>query len=198
MTFPLILTAALVLGMLTGRTLYVDLRWLADLMLYIMLFFIGMEMAQKRKELLKDFREVGFLSIALPMVTVIGSMIGGMAMGFLIPDLTSYSGMVVTSGCGWYSLTGPYLAKFNPQYGLLGFLANFMREITMLLFYPLLIRWIDPIAAITMGGATTMDSTLPLVRNLAGPRAGVVAFAHGFIVSLIVPFLLMVETRFLF
>ncbi len=198
MVFALILVIALVAGIITGRHIDLDISLLADVMLYTMLFFIGMEMAQKREELVRDFTEVGVLAILLPIATIMGSMAGGAIAGLLLPGITFGTGMTIASGCGWYSLTGPYLAKFNPEYGLIGFLANFMREITMLIFYPLLFKWLDPIAAVTIGGATTMDSTLPLVRKFAGRKAGIVAFAHGFVISLIVPLLLMLETGMFF
>ncbi len=197
MKLPILLTVALVAGVLTGREVDWNLKFLSDVMLYIMLFFIGFELAQKRKEVLKDLKEIGILSIALPMATLAGSALGGLLAGLMIPGLTARNGVLVASGCGWYSLTGPFLSRFSPELGLMGFLTNFMREITMLLIYPIVIRWVPAVAGISIGGATTMDSTLPLVRKFAGQRAGLIAFVHGFMVSLSVPLLLMLEAKFL-
>ncbi len=197
MKLSLTLIIALILGLLAGRSFQFDYRALSDVMLYLMLILIGLEMAQKRKEIFEDLKTIGLLSLGLPLMTIIGSMVGGLVVGMAIPGLPHRAAIVITSGCGWYSLTGPYLTTIDPFYGLVGFLTNFSREITMILVYPFMVRLVGPLSSISIGGATTMDSTLPLVRRFGGQKAGVVAFAHGFIVSLLVPFLLFVETRLL-
>lgn len=97
-------------------------------------------------------------------------------------------------GCGrlcWYSLTGPPLiAQYSAVYGTLGFLANLTREMfTVLLYPPLAIKRVGKEAAVSMGGATTMDTTLPpLMTKFGGSEVALIAFVHGFVLTALVPF----------
>ncbi|MDH5793501.1 MAG: lysine exporter LysO family protein, partial [Candidatus Bathyarchaeota archaeon] len=47
---------------------------------------------------------------------------------------------------------------------------------------------IDQYAPIAFGGATTMDTTLPVIVGYCGSEALITAFASGFTLSLIAPF----------
>ena len=68
-------------------------------------------------------------------------------------------------------------------------LANISREILTLLAAPLLVRWFGNLAPISAGGATTMDTTLPIITRTAGQQFVVVSIFHGFVVDFSVPFL---------
>ena len=68
-------------------------------------------------------------------------------------------------------------------------LANIAREILTLLLAPLLARWFGPLAPIAAGGATTMDTTLPIIAQTSGQRFVIVSIFHGFLVDFSVPFL---------
>jgi len=58
------------------------------------------------------------------------------------------------------------------------------------IFYPLVSRRIPKEAAVTMGGATTMDTTLAVMTKFGGREITVVAFVHGFVLTAVVPFIL--------
>ena len=68
-------------------------------------------------------------------------------------------------------------------------LANIVREVITLLGAPLLVRWFGPLAPITSGGATTMDTTLPVITRWSGQDFVVLSLFHGFVVDFTVPFL---------
>ena len=68
-------------------------------------------------------------------------------------------------------------------------LSNIMREMTTLLCAPLLVRWFGNLAPIAVGGATTMDTTLPIITRCSGKDFVVVSIFHGFIVDFSVPLL---------
>ena len=82
---------------------------------------------------------------------------------------------------------------FLPVMTILGttiaLLSNIMREIITLLCAPLLVRWFGNLAPISAGGATTMDTTLPIITRYAGQQFVVVSIFHGFVVDFSVPFL---------
>jgi len=115
--------------------------------------------------------------------------LGGLAASLLL-GIGLRWGLAISAGCGWYSLTGPLIGQYSAVYGALGFLANLTREILTIVFYPLLSRRFPGNVVVTMGGATTMDTTLAVMTKFGGREVAVVAFVHGFILTAAVPFIL--------
>ena len=68
-------------------------------------------------------------------------------------------------------------------------LANICREILTLLGAPLLAKYFGKLAPISVGGATTMDTTLPIITRYSGESFIIVSIFHGFCVDFSVPFL---------
>ncbi len=94
------------------------------------------------------------------------------------------------AGLGWYSFTGPYLAEaLGPEAGLVGFTANLAREALAIVAYPLLPSRLR-VPGVAMGGATTMDTMLPVIAAYGGPRAALIALSHGLAATLSVPVLI--------
>ncbi len=73
------------------------------------------------------------------------------------------------------------------QAGTLAFLANVFRELISFITIPWLVRYARGTAAIAIGGATTMDTTLPILARSLSPNMAIAAFINGVIVSLLVP-----------
>lgn len=67
-------------------------------------------------------------------------------------------------------------------------LANIIREMITLLLTPLLAKWFGPLAPISSGGATTMDTTLPIITQTVGQRYVAISIYHGFVTDFTVPF----------
>mgnify|MGYP000695854271 CR=1 FL=1 len=97
----------------------------------------------------------------------------------------------MASGFGWYSLAGILMGDaFGPVFGGASFLIELMRELVALVAIPLFIRSY-PCTAIGYAGATAMDFTLPVIQNCGGIRCVPIAIVSGFILSLLVPFLML-------
>mgnify|MGYP000358608995 CR=1 FL=1 len=95
-----------------------------------------------------------------------------------------------SSGFGYYSLSSIFITEYKgAELGTIALLANISREILTLLAAPLLVRWFGNLAPISAGGATTMDTTLPIITRTAGQQFVVVSIFHGFVVDFSVPFL---------
>ena len=56
----------------------------------------------------------------------------------------------------------------GPELGTIALLANIIREVFTLLGAPLLVRYFGPLSPISCGGATTMDTTLPIITRCSG------------------------------
>jgi uncharacterized membrane protein YbjE (DUF340 family) len=77
------------------------------------------------------------------------------------------------------------------QWGALGFAANFLRELLTIVTVSLLVR-VDKYAPVAAGGATTMDTTLPVIVRYCGSDVLITAFSSGFALSMAAPFTVLV------
>ena len=98
--------------------------------------------------------------------------------------------MAVGAGFGYYSLSGILITgSKGAELGTVALLSNIIRELLTLLGAPLLARWFGSLAPIAAGGATTADTTLPVITRTCGDELAVVSIYHGMVVDFSVPFL---------
>ena len=103
---------------------------------------------------------------------------------------TILTSLAVGAGFGYYSLSSIFIADLRgPELATIALLCNVMREIFTLLAAPLVARWCGPLAAVSIGGATTFDTTLPVITQAAGRPYAVVSIFHGCALDFSVPFL---------
>ncbi|MCS7128885.1 MAG: lysine exporter LysO family protein [Desulfurococcaceae archaeon] len=154
--------------------------------LYLLIFIIGVLVVLEVRSVKFIASSLG-LALRLAASTVVGSALGGAIVGALIEgSLKPY--LAVALGMGWYTFTGPFLSITNNYWGLLGFTSNVLREAATFIIYPLLAKNLA-IEAISIGGATTMDTTLPVIARYGGGEAALTALVHGFILTLLIPIL---------
>ena len=140
--------------------------------------------------ILSSFRKVNPRLTLLPLMTIFGTLAGTAAAALLLPHRHLFDCMAIGSGFGYYSLSSIFITEYRgAELGTIALLANIMREILTLLCAPLFARWFGKLAPITMGGATTMDTTLPIITRASGQDFVVVSIFHGFCVDFSVPFL---------
>ena len=140
--------------------------------------------------ILSSFRKVNPRLMLLPLMTIFGTLAGTAAAALLLPHRHLFDCMAIGSGFGYYSLSSIFITEYRgAELGTIALLANIMREIVTLLCAPLFARWFGKLAPITMGGATTMDTTLPIITRASGQDFVVVSIFHGFCVDFSVPFL---------
>ena len=126
----------------------------------------------------------------LPVMTAVGTLAGAALATPLLPPLAVTDTLAVGSGFGYYSLSSIFIADFRgAELGTVALLCNVMREIFTLLAAPLVARWCGPLAAVSIGGATTFDTTLPVITQAAGKPYAVVSIFHGCTLDFSVPFL---------
>ena len=185
MRFLFLVIASLTLGIAVGQVYSPDFGNAYEITLYVLIFLIGMDLGLNFNG--EELRKLGREALTLPIKTLVGSILGGLVASLLL-GIEPKWGLAIGAGCGWYSLTGPLIAQYSAVYGAVGFLGNLMREILTITLYPVAIRRIDPEKAVAMGGATTMDTTLPVITKFGGRKVSLVAFVHGFILTSVVPF----------
>ena len=145
-------------------------------------FSLGLDMPSQRGRLLA----AGFTGILMSTTTMVASALSVTVLGSRL-GLDPQALAVVGLASGWYTLAGPMLMKIGHNYALIGFLANLLREALHLVLYPLLARRGLAVEAVSIGGATTMDTGLPVVVVHGGTYASAVALAHGMMITLLAP-----------
>ncbi len=168
-----------------------DINLAIELAIYALIFLVGFEVGGSPRRLSERLAENSVQFTLLMVSTVTGSIVGSLMAGFLFNlDLTVSA--AIGAGFGWYSLTGPLLTRLiSVKAGYMGFLANFLREIMTMTLYPYISRKTDPFSAISMGGATTMDTTLPIILKFGSRELALPAFLHGALLTMAAPSLIM-------
>lgn len=157
--------------------------------LLLLLFVMGLVFGLDKDSMAK-IRQAGLKILVVPFAVACGSVLGGIVSG-LVLGIDVVATAAVSAGYGWYTLAGPLVRQFfGAEWGTLGFVVNFLRELLTIISISLLIR-IDKSAPIAAGGATTMDTTLPVIVQYCGSDALITAFSSGFTLSLIAPFTIM-------
>lgn len=165
-----------------------------EVALLAVLVLAGIDVGRKR-EAWEALRRLGWRVLLLPagvaLFSVAGAMLAGAAVRMPLREAAA-----VGAGFGWYSLSGILLTRIHSaELGALGFLANAARELIAILSMPILARTLGGLLAVSTGGATTMDVTLPIVARVTGGELTAVALLQGTCLTLLVPVLLPLILR---
>ena len=189
----LIIVGFFVLGIVCGV-----MPWLPDLnawgnvsfwTLCALLFCVGVTVGNNTA-LLKSFRQLDPRLMLLPLMTIVGTLSATAIAAMALPGRSLTDCLAVGSGFGYYSLSSSLITQYRgPELGTVALLANIIREVITLLGAPLMVKYFGPLAPISSGGATTMDTTLPIITRCSGQDFVIVSLFHGFLVDFSVPFL---------
>ena len=189
----LIIVGFFVLGIVCGL-----MQWLPDLNAYGnvsfltlcgLLFCVGITVGNNT-ELLKSFKKLDPRLMLLPLMTIVGTLAATAIASIGLPGRSLADCLAVGSGFGYYSLSSILITQYRgPDLGTVALLANIIREVCTLLGAPLMVRFFGPLAPISAGGATTMDTTLPIITRTSGQEFVILSLFHGFLVDFSVPFL---------
>ena len=188
----LIVVGFFIIGLLGGIEKMVP-SWLLDgdvsfVALCGLLLFVGLGIGLN-PEMKKEVRSLSPRMALLPVVTIIGSWLGALLI-WTVLHRTLSDCMAINSGFAYYSLSSIFITEYRgAELGTIALLANIIREMLTLLGAPLMARWFGPLAPISVGGATTMDTTLPILSQTVGQRYIALSIYHGFVVDFTVPFL---------
>lgn len=157
--------------------------------LYCLMFLVGISIGCDTKAL-KALKEQNLEIILVPMATILGTLAGCALVSLILPGRSLADCLAVGSGFGYYSLSSVFITEYKgAELGTIALASNVIREIITLIGAPLLVCWFGKLAPICSGGATTMDTTLPVITRFSGKEFVVISIFHGFIVDFSVPFL---------
>jgi uncharacterized membrane protein YbjE (DUF340 family) len=189
----LIIVSFFILGILFGLYHIIPNGVIDNSVSYValcgLMFCVGISIGNDTK-LLKSFRTIHPRVMLLPLMTIVGTLAGCSLAACFLSHRTWADCMAIGSGFGYYSLSSIFITQYRgAELGTIALLANIFREIVTLLCAPLLVKWFGNLAPISVGGATTMDTTLPVITRTSGQNFVIVSLFHGFIVDFSVPFL---------
>ena len=162
---------------------------LSSATLFVLLFAVGMSVGHD-SDFFKQFRQLDRRYLLLPLMTILGTWMGCFVVAWFLSDLNLSDCLAISSGFGYYSLSSMIISNAKgPELGTIALMANIIREVITLLGAPLLVRIFGRLAPISSGGATTMDTTLPIITETCGHQFVMVSLFHGFVVDFSAPFL---------
>jgi uncharacterized membrane protein YbjE (DUF340 family) len=185
---------ALALGLVCGKLyptapLWESVDTITLVALYALLFFIGIDLGRNR-QIWQQIGTYGWRILLLPCAIAVGTLAGGALAGWLLA-MPVREALVASAAFGWYSLAGVMISQMgHVELGALAFLVNLLRELLAFVLIPLVASHLGNIPAIAPGGATTMDTTLPLIAEVTDSEGVVAALISGAVLSALVPVLI--------
>lgn len=162
---------------------------LSNYALYILMFFVGISVGAGRN-VWQVIKKTKFKIMFVPLSVIIGTFIGVSIISFFLPKINLRESLAVGSGFGYYSLSSIFINRLHGEVlGVIALVANILREITTLLAAPLMAKYFGNLAPIAAGGATSMDTTLPIITKFSGKEYAIISVFNGTVLTIIVPFL---------
>jgi uncharacterized membrane protein YbjE (DUF340 family) len=188
----LIILSFFAAGLLLGVYRVMPASWLDyDYSFYVLaalMFSVGFSLGHQ-PDTIQQFRRIHSRVLFLPLMTIVGTWLGVVVISFF-SERSVFDFLAVGSGFGYYSLSSILITEYKGiELGTIALLANILREIITLLFAPVMVKYFGKLAPIAAGGATTMDTTFPIIIRTSGKEFSVVSIYHGFVMDLSVPFL---------
>lgn len=173
-------------GMVPESIIDGDLTFYA---LCALLLCVGIGIGSDRNIVTK-FKSLDVRMALLPLGTALGTFAGSLVVSFILSGRSPLDCLAVGSGFGYYSLSSIFITEYKgAELGTIALLANIIREMVTLLLSPVLTKVFGPLAPISSGGVTSMDTTLPIIMASSGEQYSAVSIFHGFILDFSIPFL---------
>lgn len=165
--------------------------------LYLLMFLVGIGIGSD-SNVWNTLKKMNFKILLVPMTVITGTLAGTSICSFFLNDISTLDSMAIGSGFGYYSLSSIIISKLrNETLGVMALLANISREIFTLLATPFLVKYFGKLSPIASGGATSMDTTLPVIAKYSGKEYAVIAVFSGVVLTILVPFIITLIYRFL-
>ena len=189
----LILLGAFVLGILAGwgRILPEEVLQAGYEMyiLFALLACVGMGIGADKRSV-QSLLRMNVPGLLLPSMVGVGSLLGAGCVAVIFGIGSLREGLAVGAGFGYYSLSSILITQLHgEELGVIALLSNVFREVITLALAPVLYRYWGRLAPIACGGATSMDTTLPVIHRLVGTRLSLLSVVTGIVLSLLVPVL---------
>ena len=162
---------------------------LIDYALYGLIFIVGIGIGSD-PHIFQILKSINYTYFFVPLSIILGTILGAFVVGSLLPGISIRNSLAVGCGFGYYSLSSIFITRMcGEMLGVVALLANVFREISTLLLTPFYVRYFGKLAPIASAGATSMDTTLPIIIQYSGKEFAIVSLFSGIVLTIIVPFL---------
>ncbi len=185
---------SLILGLLYGMS---GMEWNmlnvlsqnTDVILYTLMFSVGISVGMQ-KGIFAKIKEYHIKIFIIPLGIIVGSLAGGVLCALILEIPIGY-GTAISSGLGWYSLAGVTISNLvNAELGSIAFMSNLMREMFSFILIPFLAVHFNNYTCMAPAGATSEDTTLPVMLKYTNEETVVLSVFNGVVCSLMVPVLI--------
>lgn len=161
----------------------------SNIVLYILMFSVGISIGM-HDGIIQKIKEYHIKIFIIPAGIIAGSLLGGLFCSAILKMPAGHA-TAVTSGLGWYSLAGATISKLEgAELGSIAFMSNLMREIFSFFIIPFLALRFNHFTCIAPAGATSEDTTLPVILKYTNEETVVLSVLNGIICSFFVPILI--------
>jgi uncharacterized membrane protein YbjE (DUF340 family) len=179
--------------MLPDQLIKTDLSMFA---LYGLMFLVGIGIGADKNSW-SVLRQMNVKIFLVPIGVIFGTFLGTALVSIFLPELKLAEVLAVGAGFGYYSLSSLFITQISGEtLGVIALLSNILREIITLLATPFLVQYFGKLAGIASGGATSMDTTLPIITRFSGKEWSIISVFSGVVLTLLVPFLVTFILRF--
>jgi uncharacterized membrane protein YbjE (DUF340 family) len=166
------------------------------IILYILLFLVGLGLGID-EHLVSILKSFDFRVALVPLSVLIGTYIGSILFSLFLPSIHWIDSLAIGSGFGYYSLSSVLISEYaGEKLGVIALIANISREVLTLLLAPLMAKYFGKLAPIASGGATSMDTTLPVIVRFSGKEFTLISIFNGVVLSILVPILISIIYKF--
>lgn len=159
--------------------------WILSLLMFSVGISIGIQ-----KDVFSRLKQYRWKAMIIPLGVMAGSLTGG-AVCALFLHYPLGDGSAIGSCMGWYSLGGITIEAYSGErMGSIAFLSNLMRELLAFFTIPLLAKYLGAPSCIAVAGATSEDTTLPMMVKYTTEEYVILSVLNGFLCSLSVPVLI--------
>lgn len=187
--------AGCILGMLFLQEGMEEVSLFTRCLLFLLMFLVGVSVGSD-PQLRAILRSIRPSLLCVPLATIVGTLSFSALAALFLSKWTLFECLAVGSGFAYYSLSSILITELKSvtlgmqdamELGAIALMTNIMREMMALLGAPLFVKYFGPLAPICAGGATTMDTSLPIITRYSGKELVFVAIFHGVIVDFTVP-----------
>lgn len=177
----------ILIGLLSIIPSSLDLGNLSMTVLYMLMFLVGISLGLD-KHIWEQIRQMNIKLLLIPITTLTGTAIGIVAYQLMFSYPKGADLYAIGAGFGYYSFSSIYINKVSGEtMGIIALLANISREVITLVFTPVIVKYFGKIAPIACGGATTSDTTLPVILKYTGKEYVLGSVLNGIILTILVP-----------
>jgi len=186
-----------VLGMLLGLLLppSTNISSIFSFVLPILLFSVGLSLGNI--DILKLVRQNKKL-LFLPVLSLVGSTVFSLVYALAVEKNIKET-VLAGSAMGFYSLPAILVStNISVVAGTLLLITNMIRESITILLAPLIVKVFGKQSVVAVGGATTMDVSLAVIKEAAGDEYVPLAVLNGLVLTIGVPLITSLFINFNF